>query len=88
MFDILYTDEFAKRYFKLPENIKRKAENQERLFRENPFYPSLHTEKLQPKNREVWSFRINKEYRIIFRFLKNNQVLFLAAGHHHWIYKF
>jgi len=82
------TDEFIKRYQELPKTIRAKAEKQEKLFRQNPFYPSLHTEKLEPKNKQIWSFRIDKNYRIIFRFLDGNKILFLTVGHHNWIYKF
>lgn len=58
MFEILITEEFQKRYKKLPVSIQHKIEKQEKLFRQNPFYPSLHTEKLQPKTKEYWSFRV------------------------------
>lgn len=85
--EIEYADEFEKRYIELPNQIKIKAEKQEKLFRSNPFHPSLHTEKLSPKSREVWSFRIDKNYRIIFRFLDKDKILFLNVGHHHWIYR-
>ncbi len=85
--EIYYADEFEKRYADLPKQIKVRAEKQEKLFKNNPFHPSLHTEKLSPKVREVWSFRIDKSYRIIFRFSDKDKVLFLNVGHHHWIYK-
>jgi len=39
------------------------------------------------KTKEVWSFRIDKNYRIIFKFSDKNKVLFLNVGHHHWIYR-
>ncbi|OHA88611.1 MAG: hypothetical protein A3C70_01015 [Candidatus Zambryskibacteria bacterium RIFCSPHIGHO2_02_FULL_43_14] len=79
--------EFDKRYNKLPVSIQKKAEKQEKIFRSNPFHPSLHTEKLEPKNKELWSVRIDKSYRIIFRFMEGNTVLFLTVGPHDWIYK-
>jgi len=88
MIEILVTDEFERRYQDLPVSVQRRAEKQERLFRENPFHPSLHTEKLQPKNKEVWSFRIDRQYRIIFRFLDGSRALFLTVGPHSWIYRF
>ena len=87
MLEIFTTDEFEKRYQKLPLPVHKKAEKQEALFRENPFYPTLNTEKLEPKGREIWSFRIDKKYRIFFRFLGERKVLFLTAGLHDWIYK-
>jgi len=88
MIEIEYTDEFKDQYFELPVAIQRKAERQEARFRENPFYPSLHTEKLVPKQRAIWSFRIDRQYRIIFRFLTKNRVVLLAVGPHHRIYRF
>ena len=43
---VAYTQKFVSLYENLPENIKRKAEKQEKLFKANIFYPSLNTEKL------------------------------------------
>lgn len=85
--EIHYADEFRERYSELPKEIKARAEKQEKFFRNNPFHPSLHTEKLSPKSKEVWSFRIDKSYRVIFKFSNKNKVLFLNVGHHHWIYR-
>lgn len=44
-----------------------KFEKQKLLFEANPFHPSLHTEKLAPKSVGLYSFRVDKRYRIIFR---------------------
>ena len=84
---IIITEEFEKRYGCLPAHIKKKAEKQEKLFKQNPFYPSLRTEKLEPKGKQVWSFRIDKSYRIIFRFIDSKIVLFLSVGSHDWVYR-
>lgn len=86
--DIVYTDEFKAQYRRLPQAIRKKAERQEHIFRTNPLYPSLHTEKLRPKQRELWSFRIDRDYRVIFRFTSDNRVIFLNVGPHHWIYRY
>ena len=85
---IRYTSEFEKRYRDLPHTVQEKAERREILFRDNPFHPSLKTEKLMPKEKEYWSFRIDREYRIIFRFGEDNTVYFLSCGHHNWIYRY
>lgn len=61
MIEIFVTEEFQKRYKELPKSIQKKAEKQEKLFRQNPFHPLLHTEKLEPKNKQVWSFRVNRK---------------------------
>ena len=85
--EIEVSGEFKKLYSQLPLEIKKKAKKQERLFRFNPFYPSLHTEKLEPKGREVWSLRVDKSYRILFKFVNRQKVIFLTIGPHGWIYK-
>jgi len=87
MTEIEFTHEFEKRYAELPLEIQKRAEKQEGLFRQNPFYPSLHTEKLEPKARQVWSLRVDKSYRILFKFLGREKVVFLTIGPHDWIYK-
>lgn len=87
MVEILVTKEFKIRYLDLPEVIKKKAQKQEQLFRKDLFHPSLHTEKLEPRGKQMWSVRIDKKYRILFRFISNNRVLFLTVGTHNWIYK-
>lgn len=88
MIEIRYTPEFVKRYNKLSVSVQKKAEQKEKIFRANPFHPSLNTEKLKPKEKEYWSLRIDLDYRIIFRFLTNNKIVFVTCGHHNWIYKF
>jgi toxin HigB-1 len=86
--EIQYAEEFFQQYKKLPENIKKKAIRQEAIFRDHPFYPSLHTEKLIPKTKDIWSFRIDRTYRILFRFEDKNLITFLSVGHHAWIYSY
>ncbi|OGY26423.1 MAG: hypothetical protein A2Z42_04680 [Candidatus Woykebacteria bacterium RBG_19FT_COMBO_43_10] len=85
--EIIVTEEFGKYYRKLPRDIQRRAEKQTQLFRENVFHPSLNTEKLEPKGKELWSFRVDRRYRIFFRFNNADSVRFLIIGPHDWIYK-
>lgn len=88
MVEVVVSDEFERRYSRLSPALKTKAEKQERLFRSNPFHPSLHTEKLEPRGKQVWSFRIDKSYRVAFRFIAGTKVLFLTVGPHDWVYRF
>ncbi len=85
--EIFKTRKFDREYDQLSLHIQRKAEKQEKLFRNNPLHPSLHTEKLSPKWKDVWSFRIDDSYRIIFKFLNKDKILFLNVGPHDWVYK-
>lgn len=87
MFSIIVTEEFEKRFRDLPKNIQKKLIKQEGFLRENPLHPSLHTEKLQPKIKEYWSFRIDKSYRVLFRFTKKDELILITVGTHDWVYR-
>jgi len=84
---IILTAEFVRRYGELPERIQQKSEKREKIFRENPFHPSLNTEKLEPRQKDIWSIRVDRRYRILFRFVDGETALFLTVGPHDWIYK-
>lgn len=47
-------------------NLQNKFNKQLSLFKDNPRYPSLHTERLEPKALKIYSFRVNRKYRAIF----------------------
>ncbi len=52
-------------------NLNKKFQKQIKLFKQNPYYPSLHTERLIPKHLKIYSFRIDKKYRAIFIITKD-----------------
>ncbi len=87
MLTVQVADEFTERYLALPLSLRKKVRKQEILFRENPFHPSLNTEKLEPKGKQMWSFRVDHRYRVLFRFEDRNLVTLLTVGPHDWIYK-
>jgi len=88
MIEISTTATFDRLFEKLPHGIQRKAALKTELFKSNVFHPSLHTEKLHPKHHEVWSFRVDKAYRIIFKFIDSNHAELRYIGHHHSIYNY
>ena len=55
-------------------NLERKFEKQKKLFEQNPFYPSLETELLEPRKMRIWSFRIDRKYRAIFIFCEKDEI--------------
>lgn len=87
MIKIITAEEFEKRYQSLPFIIQKKADKQTKLFCNNPFHPSLNTEKINPSHKELWTFRVDKKYRVIFRFIDGTTVFFLSIGPHDWIYR-
>lgn len=83
---IYYSSKFAKEYKKLPLKVKLSAEKREKVFRKDPFNPSLKTHKLTGKLKDYHSFSLDFHYRIIFEFVEKDIVWFHTVGTHE-IYK-
>lgn len=79
---IIESSQFRKSFNKLDDKIKKKTKKQFELFLTNLFYPSLNTEKLEPKTANIWSFRIDKANRVIFTFSEKETILLLDIGPH------
>lgn len=80
------TPYFEKQFNKLSKNIQRAAIRKILLFENNPFHPGLNAHKLKGGFSAFWSFYINNSFRILFRFLKNNEVIYYDIDTHD-IYK-
>lgn len=80
--EIHYNREFGAQFSVLPKIIQKKACKMERLFRDNPFHPSLRLHKLKGKLEGLWSLSIDRKYRIIFKPLENGVLLFVSVGMH------
>ncbi|MDD5530317.1 MAG: type II toxin-antitoxin system mRNA interferase toxin, RelE/StbE family [bacterium] len=76
------TSEFEKSFHKLPVRIQYMAEKKDREFQLNPFDKRLHTHKLKGELEGYWSYYINYKYRILFRFLNENEVIYYDIGTH------
>lgn len=48
----------------------KRLQNKIEIFKSNPKHPSLHLEKLEPRQENRWSIRINDQYRV--KLIKNN----------------
>ena len=88
MIRIVTTKTFDRLFKKLDPKIQKKAAEKTELFKENPFAPILRTEKLHPKGHDVWSFRVDLDYRIVFKFTEKNIAEFRFIGHHNKIYDY
>lgn len=64
-------------------NLTKKFNKQLKVFKENPRYPSLHTEILEPKSSKLHSFRINKKYRVIFGAAEDGTVEIVDINDHY-----
>ncbi len=55
-------------------------------FKANPFDPTLRTHKLSGKLKDLWSFSIEYDLRVIFHFVSNQRALFIDIGTHKEVY--
>jgi len=80
--EIHYNNQFEDQFLELPKTIQKKACKKEKIFKENPFHPSLRLHKLKGKLEGLWSISIDMKYRIIFKPLEDGVVLFISVGMH------
>ena len=84
---LLYTKSFLKSVKKFPENIQEKLSDQLEVFQQNPFHSLLHTKTLTGKLLGFYSFRITRNWRVIFKFEDQKTILLTQAGNRKDIYK-
>jgi len=64
-------------------NLEKKYKKAKKLFEGDPFYPSLQTELLSPKDRLIYSFRLDKKYRAIFIYIEKDIIEIIAITNHY-----
>lgn len=62
--------------------LEKKFIKQITIFQQNPTYPSLNTELLEPKSEGVYSFRIDRKYRVLFIII-NSEVEIVDINDHY-----
>jgi len=77
---------FERKFGKAPKNLQKIAARKILLFENNPSHPGLNTHKLNAPLADFWSFYVNNSWRVLFRFLKNNEVIYYDIDTHN-IYK-
>lgn len=83
---IHYTSNFDKTFKKLPKPIQELAIKQEKIFKTNPQDPRLHTKALKGSLKGLFSFRITRNYRLLYAWKDSDNVLFYEIGDRKWIY--
>lgn len=76
---------FKKKIEKNPE-LEKKFWNKIELFLKEPYHSNLKTHKLTGKLKELWSFRIDYDIRVIFYFNNDNNAVFISMGSHDEVY--
>ena len=67
----------------LQHKLSKKFDKQLELFKSNPRHPSLNSERLEPKSLKIYSFRIDRKYRVIFILLSSNEAEIININDHY-----
>lgn len=84
---IIYSKDFLKSVKLLPAPIKNKLSLLLEIFQKNPYHPKLHTKPLMGELKGFYSFRITRDWRVIFNFLNPNRIFLIEVAHRKDIYK-
>ncbi len=87
MIKIVYSAKFIKSAKKLPKPQLNKLANLLEMFQLDPFYSTLHTKSLNGQLTGFYSFRITRDWRVIFQFLSPDKIYLIDIGHRKDIYK-
>lgn len=63
-------------------DIQQEAIKKKEIFQRNPFNQTLKTHKLKGRLNNLWSFSVTPSYRIIFKYVSDQVVLFYDIGDH------
>jgi len=68
------------------EKLKKRFWKMMKLFLENPYQPQLRTHKLSGELTGMWAFSVSYDYRVVFRFISEKEVLLIDIGGHDEVY--
>lgn len=77
-----FSPHFFKSFHRLPRSIQAQAKKKDEWFRQNPFDQRLRTHKLKGELSGAWAYSINRRYRVLFRFLNGDEVIYYDVGTH------
>jgi addiction module RelE/StbE family toxin len=87
MLRIVYSKSFLKSARRLPGFEQDKLARLLEILRETPFHPKLHTKSLTGPLTGFYSFRITRDWRVIFQFLTPDEIRLVEVGHRKEIYR-
>lgn len=85
--EIVYSNDFIKSAKSIPKPIQKKLAALLEILNENPFHLKLHTKPLVGPLRGFYSFRITRDWRVIFNFLNSYKIFLIDIAHRKDIYR-
>lgn len=87
MLEVVFHPNFIKSARKLPKAQQIKLAALIELLQKNPYNPLLHTKHLSSPLIGLLSFRITREWRVVFRFIDEGTILLVDTAHRRNIYR-
>jgi len=87
MVTVRYGDHFFRSAKKLPRKQQEKLAVLIELLSANPFNPKLHTKHLTGKLSGLYSFRITRDWRVIFQFVSSQEIQLIEVANRKDIYR-
>jgi len=87
MIQLKYDKKFLKEVQKLPVKTQKKVAEQLEILGSQPFDSRLHSKALHPPLQGLFSVRVTREYRILFRFIDEETIFLIHVRHRKDIYR-
>ena len=84
---VVYGKQFLHSAELLPRHLQRKLDEFALLLEGDPFHPLLHTKPLVGELKGWFSFRITRDWRVIFYFIDEHTIQLLKVAHRKDIYR-
>jgi addiction module RelE/StbE family toxin len=84
---IVYSDKFLKAVTGLPQRIQIKLDSLVILLVQDPFHPLLHSKSLGGNLTGFYSFRVTRDWRVIFIFEEEGIIKLTNVGNRKDIYQ-
>lgn len=85
--EIIYERDFLRDVRKLPIEVQNKLSELLETLEIDAYHSTLHTKPLSPPLQGMFSFRINRDYRVGFKFRMSYTIQLLVADKRDKIYK-
>ena len=87
MVRVYYGNHFLKRIRSFDEKQQKKLARLVVLLKENPYHSQLHTKSLSGEFSGIYSFRVTRDFRVLFKFLSPDELILVDIGHRKDIYR-
>lgn len=83
---IITSPTFAKQFKKLPVKVRQQFKARLRLWLEDSAHPALRVHSLKGNLQGYWSMNITGDYRVLYYFISDEEVVLALVGTHSQLY--